>query len=108
VDAGACVIRDAGTGAGLAGAANNTAAVGARNAVVSAACIRLGRTWDAGSRDVCDANTGTGSHAAVGANASANASNGNRGAANIRALTRAGDACAATRQRRAGSWRSLW
>ena len=39
---------------------------------------------------------------------STNASNNCRTAVNTGTLTRAGDACTATRQRRAGSWRSLW
>ena len=38
---------------GLAGAADNIAAIGARNAVVSVACIRLGRAWNTSAGANC-------------------------------------------------------
>jgi hypothetical protein len=103
---------------GLAGAADNVAAIGARDAVVSVACIRLGRTRDTGAGAVrstfADAgairDSGTGPRSAtctVDATAAANASDSSRTAFNSGALSCTGDACTATRQRRAGSWHSL-
>jgi hypothetical protein len=95
VDAGACV--------GLAGP-TNIAAVGAGGAVVSAACIRLGRTWDTGAGIIrCTfagtiREAGTAPRSATCAAGITAARNSCRTAVKTGTLTRAGDARAATHQ----------
>ena len=97
---------DAGTCAGLASATGNIAAIGARNAVVSVACIRLGRTRGTGAGTIRstfadagairDARTGPRSAAWTVAAATATAaSDSSRTAFNSGTLARAGDACTA-------------
>jgi hypothetical protein len=110
VDAGACAGLASATGniaaacVGLAGATDNIAAIGARNAVVSVACIRLGRTRDTGAGTIRstfagairDARTGPRSAAWIVAAATATASSdSSRTAFNSGTLSRAGDACTA-------------
>jgi len=112
VDAGACAGLASATGniaaacVGLAGATDNIAAIGARNAVVSVACIRLGRTRDTGAGTIRstfadagairDARTGPRSAAWIVAAATATASSdSSRTAFNSGTLSRAGDACIA-------------